>query len=173
MEEKITNKKEALEKLKQSGWNLHYVSNQLKCDIDVIKIAIVSEPEAIKSCPNHILQNKELILILLKEQPLIFEYLDDKLRDNYSIVMTAVRADGYLFSFASERLRGNKQIVLEAMKTSLDTLDFASKEIKEIVGSDDNFMIENVKKSISNEKFARKLNNELTPSNQPRNKVKI
>lgn len=173
MEEIITDKEEALKKVKNNGWQFHYVSDLLKCDIDVIKVAIASEPQVIQSCSEHILKNKQLVLDLVKNTPSVLEYLDDKLKDNYSVVMMAVRKDGYTLSFASERLKGNKQIVLEAMKTSLDILDFASEEIKQIVGSDDDFMIENLKKFISNEKFSKKLSNELPLLDKPKIRVKI
>ena len=173
MERIITNKEEALEEVKKSGWNIHYLSNSLKCDPDVIKVAIASESQAIQSCPKHILEDKQLALNLVKDTPLVLEYLDYKLRDNYSVVMMAVRADGYVLDFASDRLKGNKQIVLEAMKTSLDIINFASEEIKIIVGIDDENMFESLKQSISKEKFSKKLTKELFVLNKPAKRIKI
>ncbi len=66
-----------------------------------------------------------------------------KLKNNKEAVLVAVKQNGWALEFASKKLRANKEVVLEAVKESDWVLQYASYDLTE----DKDFMLEAVKQN--------------------------
>lgn len=103
---------------------------------------------------NKVIDNKEELLTLLKENPLLIEVASDLLKKDKDVALSNVRNDGYALMYqkefqdddevvlasveingmslryASERLRSDKSIVLAAVKNDPQAKQYASEELK-------------------------------------------
>ena len=90
-----------------------------------------------------IIDDKEIMLKAVKQNPYSLKYASEKLRDDKEVVLESVKRAGSTLKYASNELKGDKEVVLSAAKISESSLKYASDELKR----DRKFVLEAVNSS--------------------------
>ncbi len=99
----------------RNGYDLWYVSDNLRADKDVVLMAV-------------------------SHSGLALQFASEDLRNNKEIVLTTVKSNGHSLRFASDSLRGNKEIVLAAIKSVGAALQYANDELRD----DEGFLLSSI-----------------------------
>ncbi|EFC42296.1 predicted protein [Naegleria gruberi] len=98
----------------------------------------------------EIIQNRDVVLIAVKQNGFALQHADKSLRNDEEIVREAIMQDGETIMFASERLRDNFELMAVAVTKSKVALLYASERLK----SDENLVSISVYSHPSSLKFA-------------------
>lgn len=110
-------KKQALEYVRQHGYLLQYLSDELKDDYDVVLSALKENPSTFKYASERLRDNKELALISMKDFGYSLEFASCRLKSDKEVVLTAVTRDGFALEYASDELKNDKDVVLRAIES--------------------------------------------------------
>jgi len=144
-----------LKAVKLDGMNLHFASNRLRNDPEVVDAAAVqsdytfqyaSEPlrsskdfvlslvarqgRAIKHASEELRNDKEVALAAVSSYPPILREVSARLQDDIDVVLAAVQKDGLSLMFASDALRNTKDVVLAAVRSRGYALSHASQDLR-------------------------------------------
>ena len=75
--------------------------------------------------------DRDLVLFLSRQNPLIFLFISDELRDDIEIAKSAIKQIGRYLEYASDRLRNDKSLVMLAVDNGGEALSHASEELKD------------------------------------------
>ncbi|HFC29647.1 MAG TPA: DUF4116 domain-containing protein, partial [Oceanospirillales bacterium] len=78
----------------------------------------------------HPLQDKALMLQILKKQGLALEYASDAIKKDKNFVLAAIAQNGQALAFADKHFQQDKSTVLSAIKQSPEAFYFADKKLK-------------------------------------------
>ena len=78
----------------------------------------------------HPLQDKALMLQILKKQGLALEYASDAIKKDKNFVLAAIAQNGQALAFADKHFQQDKSTVLLAIKQSPEAFYFADKKLK-------------------------------------------
>ena len=111
----------------------HVASEELKNDIEILKLAVKGHEQAFSYIPEKWRANKELIQIVLagKVSSSSFEHFPLEYRDNEEIAKKVINDDAGCFQYLSERLRDNRELALSAVKNRGIYLEYASPRLRD------------------------------------------
>jgi predicted RNA-binding protein (virulence factor B family) len=98
-------RQEALEALKQNGFQLEHVDESLKKD-------------------------REFVLEAVKNNGYALEYADESLKNDREVVLEAVKNHGNALHYADESFRKDREVVLEAVKSNWEALYYADESLR-------------------------------------------
>jgi hypothetical protein len=83
-----------------------------------------------EEAPKEWLDSKDFILVAMKKDESILEYVSEKLKDDKELILAAVSKNGGALQYASEELKADKAIVIAALSNQGSALEFASDDLK-------------------------------------------
>lgn len=119
-------KDNVLKGLCHKGYNLRYVSKDLKRDKEVVKCAVLNDGFALAFASDEIKDDLDIVKIAVLNNGYSLRFASKRLRGNIDLVLDALVTFDNAFRFASEELRMNKIYVLSAVSVSVNSLSFAS-----------------------------------------------
>jgi len=131
----------AMEAVIMDGLLLKYVSEDLKSDIEIVKIALRFTPMAFEFVSNKFKDDEKLVLDVVSRCGDAIRFASPRLRHNKDIVLVAVRNDGRALSYVPN-FSDDRDIVFEAIKQDGRALLYANKKFF----SDKEIMLEVVRK---------------------------
>ena len=128
----ILNNKRFLKKhLKRAPNDYRFISERLKKDISILEIINPNlNPENLKYAGSNILNNRMLLLPIIKKFKYPFKWISKKLRDDYELCDIAVTRYGSFIQYASDRLKNDKDLALKAVSGSYSSYKYLSKNMK-------------------------------------------
>lgn len=128
----VLNNKRFLKKhLKRAPNDYRFISERLKKDISILEITNPNlSPENLKYAGSNILNNRMLLLPIIKKFKYPFKWVSKKLRDDYELCDLAVTRYGSFIQYASDRLKNDKELALKAVSGSYSSYQYLSKNMK-------------------------------------------
>ena len=105
-------REEWLEKVKEDGNALQYVSDELKNDREIVLAAVRNNGCALGYVSDELKNDREFVLAAVRQNGWVLFYVSDELRNDKEILLAAVRQNGYALEYASDTLKGVKEIVI-------------------------------------------------------------
>jgi CxxC motif-containing protein len=123
------------------GGLLHYASNRLKNNYDIVKEAVKNSWFNLRYASEELKNNKEIVTIAVAQDGCALEYASNNLKNDKKIVTIAVAQDGCALEYASEELKNNKEFMLELLKINWDVIliianHYFEDELREEYGCD-------------------------------------
>ena len=113
-------KKEALQKVKENGWEIEEMSDELKKDKEIASAAIASQPGSIEFVDVSLLDDEELVTnaIIGGENGMLMKYAGPSLKKNKEFVMNLLvkTKDNYVLEYADESLQEDEELKAQAQK---------------------------------------------------------
>ena len=131
--QELKNDKEVvLTAIEQNGLALQHASEELKNNKEVVLTAVKNNIniQEIADIIKKQLNDRELVLELIKNNAMWLQYASEVLKNNKELVLTAVKKDGLVLRYASEELKNDKEVVLTAINQNVFALQYASEELK-------------------------------------------
>jgi aconitase A len=117
---KLQSKKKKLLLLIENEKYYNLKNQELQNDFDIALAIAKKTPEEIRSKIKKWKNNKEIVLIVVKDWGTLLEYASEELRGDREVVLTAIRSCQHTswsaLQYASEELRNDKEVVLEALQ---------------------------------------------------------
>ena len=116
---------------------LRYASKELRLNPEVITFAVKNNAHAIECLLEESLNDRDLILSLVKVNPAIYDMLPSRYHNDRGMTLIAVKHDGVYLCAASDELKDDKEIVEIALRNhgSFDVRDlfeyYTSKRLQE------------------------------------------
>ena len=126
-----SNKTFALEALKIDPSVYQRLNNELRRDIDVIKLAIQCEPSNYTELLNDDKNNKEIVLYALSVSGELLSYVDKKIAKDEDVIKAALDNNPSAFMYAPVSYRKNRELVLEGVKRNGLAYRYAANQLKE------------------------------------------
>ena len=110
----------------------HVGTEELKNDIEILKLAVRGHKQAFGYIPEKWRSNKELIDIVLsgKGNSSSFKLFPAEYKDNREIAIKVLNDDGNCFQCLSERLRDDKELAILSVQKAY-TLEYASERLRD------------------------------------------
>ena len=109
---------------------LLYASETMQND-RIVKMAIENQYSFPNKAPDELRNNREMIIALAYKNPVkAIRTASPAIKDDKEVAMIIVKNDGYALCEISDRLRGDKDVVLTAVKGTSGVLQYASKELR-------------------------------------------
>jgi len=131
-EEINTDKTEALAAVKDDGWALEHVSDELRADKEVVMAAVQKQDmgSMLMYASEELKADKELVMAAVKSDGGALLYASDELKADKELVMEAVKSGDDVLMHASDELRADKELVMAAVKLYGGALMHASDELR-------------------------------------------
>jgi hypothetical protein len=113
-------KKEAIERVKNNGWELDELSDDLKKDKDVVLAATSgNEPGAIECADETIRNDKSVMLPLIIQMPTLMQYAGETLKKDKDFVLTVLKESkdnlvNYALEYADESIQSDPELTAQA-----------------------------------------------------------
>jgi len=101
-----------------------YVSEELRCNIQVAEIAVEANPFALQFAPELVRADHTIVRNAVKKNGFALQYASDELKSDREVVLLAIKRDPSSLRYASETLRADHSICLTAVQKSGDTLQY-------------------------------------------------
>eukprot|EP00759_Apiculatamorpha_spiralis_P029870 PhF_6_TR31821/c0_g1_i1/m.47017 len=141
----MSEKKNALSSVSSNGLSLQKLSQSIRADIEVVKLAVVNNPLALQYAHPNLLHSTEILdlvfrlpssrgrrdlfKVVLPVNGLILSYAVEELRKDKDIVKLAVQENGLALEYADVVLRQDADVVRAAVKQNCTALRFAENSI--------------------------------------------
>jgi hypothetical protein len=127
-------KEQVLKEVAQFGYALNAVSERLRDDFDVVKVAIRESPDVFTFASQRLKSDKRFVEYAIKLSPANLQYVSDDLKNDEDIVFLAVDKDSSTFKFASEEKKKDlafiSKLFREAKSNSIvNILSYIPKEL--------------------------------------------
>lgn len=100
-------------------------------DKETILIAI-GYPKILKFIDKSLFEDREFMKELITKNGFALQYMPEEFKDDKEIVLIALRESaGFALKYASKRLRADREVVYQAVKKYIRPLDYASKELQD------------------------------------------
>ncbi len=122
--------------LKIDGRIFHKLSESLKHDIALVRVAVVADRCPLVYIPNEHMDDYELVLSAVVRNGSVLQHLNSHLRDNEEIVRIAIQNQGSCIRYASPRLQQSYELSELAVSRSgraLDSLIIEYQYCKELI----------------------------------------
>lgn len=116
--------------LSLDGLLLNNVADKFKNNKELVLIAIRNNVDALQYASDELKNNKEIAINAINIYYLSLKYLSNNIKDNKKLVLHSINIDGRALYYASDRLKNDKQVVLSAVKKYPDTIECASDRLK-------------------------------------------
>jgi hypothetical protein len=126
----VHDRQQALLLCSSYGSSLRDVSEELKSDRELVKVAVNANGLALGFASEHLRADKEIVLDAVKQNGSALYHAARQLRNDQEVVMIAVQQQGHALEDASLRLQNDLDIVLTAVKQSGTSLCYASIALK-------------------------------------------
>ncbi len=84
-----------------------------------------------EEAPKEWLDSKDFILVAMKKDESILEYVSENLKNDKELILAAVSNNGAALQYASDKCKDEKELVLAALSTDGSALEYASERLKE------------------------------------------
>ena len=84
-----------------------------------------------EEAPKEWLDSKDFILVAMKKDESILEYVSENLKNDKELILAAVSKNGGALQYASDKCKDEKELVLAALSTDGSALEYASERLKE------------------------------------------
>ena len=74
--------------------------------------------------------DREKVILQMKEDGSVLEYVGSKFQNDYDVVIEAVKSYEWALSYASKELRDDYEVVYQALLVNPNAIAFASEELK-------------------------------------------
>ena len=113
------NKREAIEKVSNNGWDLDGLSDELEKDKDVVLAATANEPGAIEYADESLRGDKDLALPLMIEMPNLVQHVGGTLKKDKKFSLTILKESqsdmvNYALEHADKSLKSNPELTAQA-----------------------------------------------------------
>lgn len=109
--------------------------------IDDWKILIEEEPAILKSSPDEIRDNEEVVIKAFEKEPNSLVGMSKRLKNDRVFILNLVKRNILAFNYMATNLLGDREIALESLKQKGELLHYISDELK----ADKEVVIEAVK----------------------------
>jgi len=106
---------------------IKYASDALKNDREVVLVAVKQNGTAIKYVPHAVRDDKELVMVAVKECGFVLQHVSPVLKNDKEVVL---KRNGRALRYASPALKNDKEVVLAAVKDDGGALRYASDALK-------------------------------------------
>lgn len=79
----------------------------------------------------NVQNNRELMLRLVTDVPVVFCELNEEFRDDQEFATIAIKHEGLFLEFAGKKIRNNEKLVALAIKNNIKAVLFASERLRE------------------------------------------
>lgn len=124
--------------LSKSGNLLEYCHSTLRNDCELVKLAIVSCPAAVKHMSIRLKRNKMFVLELIRINPIVYESLMTIMMNDRDVVLEAVTIGGQFIYEIPSIFNDDKEI----MRRWITSLDVAIRQLGPTLRNDINFIYE-------------------------------
>lgn len=192
---------EITKKALEYPYNFDIISNAFKNDEEMVFLVIKKlengvDFHPIKDIGTDLKNNKDFFIKIISKNPNLFQYASDKLKEDLELLESLLKNLGckidYAYTnnkdlikpqleifpsflkFATKEVLNDRHVILKAIQYKPGYIKYASEEIKNMLGQDKNEFIPKLKKIISIESFAEKLEKDLdknTDFNLRKNKI--
>jgi hypothetical protein len=114
----------------ENGLALQFASEGIKNNLDIVRIAVTENGLALQFASEGIKNNLDIVRLAVSNNGLALQFASNDLKNNLNIVRLAVSNNGLALQFASNDLKNNLNIVKIAVSRNGLALQFASDEIK-------------------------------------------
>jgi hypothetical protein len=83
-----------------------------------------------EEAPKEWLDSKDFILVAMKKDESILEYVSENLKDDKELILAAVSNNGAALQYASEELKADKTVAIAAISNQGSALEFVSDDLK-------------------------------------------
>jgi hypothetical protein len=126
----ILNDECIIDSIKINGYMLHFASERLQNDRNIVIIAITNCGGALKFASKNLQDDEYIVLTAVKYYGGALAYASTRLQNDIKIVTTAVQRDGQALRFASKDFQNNKEIVKIAIQSCNWIINTCSEELK-------------------------------------------
>lgn len=112
------------------GAQLEFVSYRLKCDIEVIVVALKNTISAYKYIPEEIKNNKDKMLEIIEKRSLPLEWLNNVFQEDEDIVLALAKSNyaSMFFKNLPDKFKNNKAIALAAVHKNALNIQYIPKK---------------------------------------------
>ena len=107
-------REEWVNEVKKNGYELKFVSDELKNDKEIVLVAVTEYGVALEYASDTLRNDREVVLAAVRQDGDALVHASDELKNDREIVLAAVHQNGWALQYASEELRNDKEIVLAA-----------------------------------------------------------
>lgn len=115
--------------VENDGDNLKYVSDKLKADPKIVRIAVANDGFALKYAAEYLRSDSQFVKIAVANDGFALQYAAEHLRSNREIVKIAVAKFGCALEYAAEHLRSDREIVEIAVANDGLALEYAAEHL--------------------------------------------
>ena len=191
---------EITQKALEDGYNFDIISNNFKNNEEVVFFALehlddISDFSSFKNIGPDLKNNKDFFIKVIQTKPGVFQHASNELKQDMQLVKSVLQGFGckidypysnikellepqikyfpHYLKFAPEEVINDRNIILKVIQKSLSNISYASEEIRNMLGTNKNEFIPKLKKIISIESLAEKLEKDLDSkeSNLRKNKI--
>ena len=123
-------KKEALEIVKSSAYELANLSAKFKKDKEIVLEAVKLEGIVIEFADDSLKQDKEIVLEAVKSNGGAIQFADDNLKNDKEVVLEAIKNDGYALEHLDQVFRKDREVVMLSVKNNGAALTLADDSLK-------------------------------------------
>ena len=118
--------------VQSKGEALRFIAKN-KMTLDICKVAISNDPNAIEYVPDSIqaLFSKEDWLSIVRVRGVLLKFMSEPCRDDFDIAYEAIQNDGMSYEFLSNNLKENKDLSKLALEKDVRVYKFFSDRFKE------------------------------------------
>ena len=124
------NRKEALEIVKSSAYELANLSAEFKKDKEIVLEAVKLEGIVIEFADDSLKQDKEIVLEAVKSNGGAIQFADDNLKNDKEVVLEAIKNDGYALEHLDQVFRKDREVVMLSVKNNGAALTLADDSLK-------------------------------------------
>ncbi|WP_257274299.1 DUF4116 domain-containing protein, partial [Endozoicomonas sp. SESOKO4] len=129
---------------------LHYGSQRVRNDKDLVLSIIAECPEALKFAGKKLKNDKDIAMAAVKQHGIWLRHASPEMQDDEDIVKTAIANYPSILGYASERIRSDKNIIQMAIDVNIVNLQLASEKVLK----DRDYMLDLIEKNHRAFKYA-------------------
>ncbi len=111
--------------VKESGWALEYVGEEMKKDREICLAAVQQIGYALEYVGEELTKDREICLSAVKKSGVALEYVCEELKKDREICLAAVRKNGEALKYVGEELTKDREICLAAVQQFFTTYDLS------------------------------------------------
>jgi len=145
-----SNEEKTIAAVKNSGFNLHKVSEEMRSSEKVVLAAVQNHGHSLKYASEEMRSNENVVMAAVKQNGFSLVHASEEMKSNENIVMAAVQWNGRSLMHASEEMKSNENVVMTAVQQNGRSLEYASEEMK----SNENVVMAAVQENENSLKYA-------------------
>ena len=116
--------------VQQQGWALPYASPDLQKNCNIVEAAVKQNGEVLYVVHPDMEKNYNIVEAAVKQNGLALKNAHYDMKNDFNIVMAAVKQDGMALQFAHDDMKRNYNVVMAAVKQDGMALQYSHKNLK-------------------------------------------